>query len=211
MLSGLPLFTGESVPHILAAVLQTEPDRTRLPKNLHPRLELLLERCLKKKPRERYHSIADARIDIEDVLNDPAGTQAPNAEPGVASVRPVLPWVTAAVVFAAAIAGAIGWSLQPTPDAPLVNRFPYPVPEGQTFRNTGRRLMALSPDGRHFVYNTLEGFYLRSMGELEPRQIAGPRRRRDRRLFLRTGNPSLTGITNGWPSTVSASAGAHLS
>ena len=51
MLTGLPLFTGESVPHILADVLKTEPDWGRLPANLHPRLRLLLERCLEKKPR----------------------------------------------------------------------------------------------------------------------------------------------------------------
>ena len=40
MLSSLPLFTGESVPHILADVLKSEPDWNRLPKNLHPRLKI---------------------------------------------------------------------------------------------------------------------------------------------------------------------------
>src|SRR5262245_11071413 len=56
MLTGAPLFSGESVPHILADVLRTEPDWKRLPKRLHPRLKLLLERCLTKNARNRYHS-----------------------------------------------------------------------------------------------------------------------------------------------------------
>ena len=73
MPTGLPLFSGESVPHILADVLRMQPDWNRLPKNLHPRLRLMLERCLEKRPRTRYHAIADARTDIEVVLSDPQG------------------------------------------------------------------------------------------------------------------------------------------
>ncbi len=76
MLTGLPLFSGESVPHVLADVLRTEPDWSRLPKNLHPRLQFMLERCLEKKVRDRYHSIADIRVDIEKILSDPHGATA---------------------------------------------------------------------------------------------------------------------------------------
>jgi serine/threonine protein kinase len=78
ILTGLPVFKGESVPHVLADVLKTEPDWSRLPKNLHPRIRQLLERCLTKRPRNRLHSIADARIEIEATLVDPRGiTPAP--------------------------------------------------------------------------------------------------------------------------------------
>ncbi len=54
-----------------------------------------------------------------------------------------------------------------------VTRFDYELPEGQSFRNTLRRVMALSPDGRHFVYNTSGGLYLRTMDELEARLLPG--------------------------------------
>ncbi|HUF72406.1 MAG TPA: protein kinase [Gammaproteobacteria bacterium] len=73
MLTGLPLFSGESVPHILADVLRADPDWDRLPKHLHPRICELLARCLEKKPRQRYAGIADARTDIEAALKDPDG------------------------------------------------------------------------------------------------------------------------------------------
>ena len=73
MLAWSPLFTGESVPHILADVLRAQPDWSRLPNSLHPRLKLLLEGCLEKNARNRYHSIADVRIEVEKVLSEPVG------------------------------------------------------------------------------------------------------------------------------------------
>ena len=144
------------MPHILAAVLQIEPDWNRLPKHLHPRLEFSLQRCLKKKPRERYHSIADARIDIEDVLNDPEGVEARADPTATGSARPSLPWLATAVVGTAAVTAVLAWILQPEPAPRPVNRFDYDLPADQSFANLGRRVIDLSPDGRHFVYSESE-------------------------------------------------------
>jgi serine/threonine-protein kinase len=175
MLTGLPLFRGESVPHILAAVLQSEPEWTRLPKNLHPRLKLLLERCLEKKARNRYHSMADVRVDVEKVLSDPQGAFAPETHAAVpARSMAARAGVSAGLVAAGvAVAGIVGWSLWPEPPPAPVNRWSYAVPESQTLRNTGRTVMALSPDGRRFVYNTADGLYVRSTDQLEARRIPG--------------------------------------
>jgi len=174
MLSGLPLFTGESVPHILADVLRADPDWNRLPKNLHPRLRLLLERCLEKKTRDRYHAIADARIDIEQVLSDPDGPQAGGEAREIAYVRPILPWVAASLASGAAIVGLLAWSLQPTRQPVRVERFDYDLPADHALRTfQGRHIMALSPNGRQFAYNTLGGLYLRAMDDLEARLIPG--------------------------------------
>jgi len=74
-LTGMPLFSGESLLRILAAVLQTEPDWSRLRKNLHPQLRFRLERCLEKKASNRYHGIGDARVDIAKILKDPDGSR----------------------------------------------------------------------------------------------------------------------------------------
>lgn len=54
-----------------------------------------------------------------------------------------------------------------------VNRFEYAVPSDQVFWATGRPVVAVSPDGRQFVYNTGKGLYLRTMGELQARLISG--------------------------------------
>jgi serine/threonine-protein kinase len=52
-------------------------------------------------------------------------------------------------------------------------RFSYTLRENQQFRNAGRPVVAISPDGRHFVYNANNGLYLRSMDGLDARLIQG--------------------------------------
>jgi serine/threonine protein kinase len=71
MLTGRQVFAGEAVSDTLASVLAREPAWNKLSINLHPRIRLLLERCLIKEPRDRYSSISDSRVDIQDALSDP--------------------------------------------------------------------------------------------------------------------------------------------
>jgi serine/threonine-protein kinase len=77
------LFTGESVSETLAAVLMREPDFSKLPKNLHPKIIEALERCLEKEARNRYGVISDARVDIQKALADPNGVFAQPGPPVV--------------------------------------------------------------------------------------------------------------------------------
>jgi serine/threonine protein kinase/Tol biopolymer transport system component len=169
MLTGLPLFSGESVPHVLAAVLQTEPDWGRLPKNLHPRLRQVLERCLRKKVRNRYYSIADVRVDIEEILADPAGLTAPphGAAPARSSRLGIAATITLAVV-AAASAAFLTWSFQPEP-ARAITRFSIdlegPLPAFSP--------IALSPDGRRIVYAVNEQLYSRRLDQPQATLIPG--------------------------------------
>jgi serine/threonine-protein kinase len=66
MLTGRRVFAGETISHVLAAVLATEPDWSRLPESTPPRISLLLRRCLSKDPRRRLHDIADVRIEVDE-------------------------------------------------------------------------------------------------------------------------------------------------
>jgi len=61
----------------------------------------------------------------------------------------------------------------PAARSETINRFTDILPIGRRLRRIGRLAFALSPDGRHFVYNTPDGLYLRRMNELEARPIAG--------------------------------------
>jgi serine/threonine-protein kinase len=157
MLTGLPLFSGESVPHILAEVLKTQPDWGRLPQNLHPRLRLTLERCLEKKPRNRYHSIADARVDIEQALSDPRGvTPTPVGTSGAPFWRRALP-VAAALVIGVALGGASLWNVEPEPLPPVAaQRLSVMTPADRRVAISGfpTGALTLSPDGRQLAYVT---------------------------------------------------------
>jgi Tol biopolymer transport system component len=172
MLTGAPLFSGESVPHILADVLRTEPDWNRLPKDVHPRLRLLLERCLAKKPRNRYHSIADVRLDIEAVLGDPKRADStPNAlatgaRPPAATriASGVAPIVVGGVI---AVVGA--WLLWPAPEARPVTRFSDVI--GTL---SGTAYPTISRDGSRigYVAGTPPTIYVRYVDEFDARLIS---------------------------------------
>ena len=72
MLTGRPLFTGETLSEILAAVIMKEPDWTQLPADTPRRIRRLLERCLEKDAKQRLQAIGEARLAIEKYLADPA-------------------------------------------------------------------------------------------------------------------------------------------
>ncbi len=175
MLTGRPMFEGRTVSDTLAAVLAREPKWQSLPPNLHPRIRLLLERCLKKEPKDRYGVINDARVDIQDVLADPSGVfvqPITTAEPRT-RLRTMLPWLAAAIVLGAIIAGVAIWNLR-TPEPLQVMRFDCDVPDEQQFGNLAfQPHLAVSPDGKKFVYCTTKGLYLRSVDELTAKLIAG--------------------------------------
>ena len=174
MLTGRSLFAGDDISQTLARVLEREPDFSVLPLDLHPRIRLLLERCLEKAARNRYGSISDARVDIEKALADPSGVL---VQP-VARVDPrrmlraILPWAAAALVLGLIIAGVAVWNLR-TPESRPVMRFDYDLPEGQQLSSSGLPSLAVSPDGKQFVYSTTNGLYLRSVDELTAKLIAG--------------------------------------
>ncbi len=173
MLTGKPLFQGEDTTSTLARVLEREPDYSSLNPNLHPRIRFLLERCLEKNPKNRYHDIADARVDIQKVLSDPNGVfeQPVTAVEAKPKLRQTLAWAAMTLVLIV-IAGLAVWMLKPTPppEPKRVMRFEYELPAGQLFNRdlTGaaQYQIAVSPDGSQFVYSTTDGLYLRSMNEL---------------------------------------------
>jgi hypothetical protein len=191
MLTGLPLFGGESVPHILADVLRTEPDWSRLPKNLHPRLKLLLERCLEKKIRNRYHSIADVRVDIEKILSDPKGV-APQSERGVRAGRASARWWPYAAVLVAAAAGVaaiLAWRSPPAP-APRVQRFALEAPAGELLGvDSQSRSITISADGSQIVFATAPPgtenyqWYVRAIDSLTATRLRGAEARFETPFF----------------------------
>ena len=98
----------------LAAVLRAEPEWHRLPSNLHPRLRLLLERCLEKNVRNRYQGIGDARMDVQQVLADPRGGLVTHAPVAQRAPRRLWPWLAVTAVLTAIVVGISAWMLQPS-------------------------------------------------------------------------------------------------
>ncbi len=184
MLTGNKLFDGETVSHVLAAVLKDEVDLDALPDRTPARLRELIERCLKKKPKQRLQAIGDARILLEEYRDDPETFDRPTsaATPEVV-LKPMwkraIPW--AAVLAATVAALSLGLLLigREAPEQRVI-RFETPPPEGGRFHlapdNPGP--VAVSPDGRMIAYSarTADGIiqlWVRALDEAEARPLPG--------------------------------------
>ena len=172
MLTGSQPFAGDDVSQTLAHVIAIEPDWDVLPDDVPPVLRTFLRACLEKDPKRRVHDVADVRLAMEGAFDSPTTS---GAEPANEPRVPVWqrPMATAsAVVVAAAIAGLASWNLRPTAPQP-VTTFSHELPSNHVLRQTNRPVLAVSPDGRQFAYNTLDGLYLRSMDALDARLLPG--------------------------------------
>jgi hypothetical protein len=154
MLTGGQAFTGETIAHVLASVLKSEPDWSKLPPDTPAQLRRLLRRCLEKDRRRRLDSAVAARLEIEDAI------VAPSSATAAATVRPrsrILVTAITAAVAGAALATLTTWAfLRFAPPTPRqASRFLLVSEEPPLFINQFDRAIALSPDGRRFVYVTL--------------------------------------------------------
>jgi Tol biopolymer transport system component len=178
MLTGKHAFEpGETVSDAIASVLTREPDLNTLPAGTPPSIRRLLRRCLQKDPQERLPHIGAARLEIDEARGgSPEEQTAATVVVPATTTRPrgwqrAIP-VAAALLAGAAIAGYGVWMLRPEPSR-AVTRFVIPLPADHSFTNTGRQVVALSPDGSNLVYVANQRLYLRSMATLEARPIAG--------------------------------------
>jgi len=144
MLTGRRLFEGNDLTEVLAAVISTEPDLSRLPPTTPAWLRDVIERCLRRDVSMRLPDIAAARIAIAE------GASKHRAEPGEA-VAARSNWSVLALALAGGLTlGAVAmWWLGPAAPGPQPTTFseivfdPPPVPDAAP---------VISPDGRRIVY-----------------------------------------------------------
>jgi Tol biopolymer transport system component len=172
MLTGTRAFDGDDITEIIAAVVKTTPDWSKLPADVPPSIVTLIRRCLEKDRKLRIGDIAVARFLLAD---DTAGIPATAASPGSTPRAASLPWAVAAVMaLAAAVTGWL-YVRQPGTPAPEVARFEVRAPEGAPF---GPQI-GIAPDGRTIAFAATGGgetrarLWLRDLGSLLARPLAG--------------------------------------
>ncbi|MCU1238310.1 MAG: serine/threonine protein kinase, partial [Candidatus Solibacter sp.] len=150
MLSGRRLYgDGETVTDTLAAVVLKEPAWDALPPETPPHIRRLIERCLRKDPRQRLRDIGDARL----ILEEPDAAAAPPA--AGSSAVPRLSWAAAAIFAVIAAAAGFGWwrAAHPPPGGPIR----FDVNLGRMAVAGQRSTAILSPDGSRVVFPGLSG------------------------------------------------------
>jgi len=175
MLNGKRLFTGDTVAHTLAAVLQRsiDFDTSTAPGPIRD----LLERCLDRDVRTRLRDIGEARIAITRYLADPQSGAPPNpaslASP--ASIgRGKLAWILAAIGIIATL--TLGFlHFRERPPVTELTRFELGAPTGSQFTN----FLSISPDGRKIAFTARTGndgnprLWVRSLETLEAKALTG--------------------------------------
>jgi serine/threonine protein kinase len=170
MLTGTRAFAGETASDTMAAVLDREPDWTRLPPATSPAVRRLLRRCLEKDAGARLHDIADARIEVDDARSN--RDQAPSPTPRK------YPATIAAVLAVAVGAAGVGWWLHAAtgnrPGSPRL-RFTWSLPRGLGLDSPP----VVSPDGQRIAFTARpsahepSGLYLRALDQLEAQVVPG--------------------------------------
>ena len=154
MLTGEPVFAGETVSHVMAAVLRADPDWSALPPNTPAAIRRVLRRCLDKAPKRRLDSAAAVRLELEDAQTSPAAEVSPARVP-----RRVVPVAIASVVGGALLATLALWTFtRPAPPAaaPLA-RFTITPPAALPLTlslQAAARDFAVAPDGSFLIYRS---------------------------------------------------------
>jgi eukaryotic-like serine/threonine-protein kinase len=176
MLTGSQPFPGEDVSHVLARVIDRDPDWSLLPPALPSSLRTCLQRCLVKDPRQRLRDIGDVRLVLEGAF-DAIATGARHEQSGSIALplwRRLLPIVGASIVAAAVVGGAVWLQMRPAP--PPVTRFVLTTPQEAPIDVVARSNLAIAPDGRTVAYAGVGGLHIRTMGAVDPVAIGGSQR-----------------------------------
>jgi dipeptidyl aminopeptidase/acylaminoacyl peptidase len=145
-LTGESPFHRETIPDLVVAILNDEPDWSRLPADTSPSVVRLLRRCLAKSRRERLHHIADARLELDEEGDAPT-VMAPAAPEAKRSVYPVLSLVLAVALAASLIVP--GSKVAPAPREPVLANASFT----KLTDDPGEEIdAAISPDGQFVAF-----------------------------------------------------------
>jgi hypothetical protein len=162
MLTGEPLFQGETVSHILASVLKDQPDLGRVPDKVRP----LLRRCLERDPKKRLRDISGVELLLEEI---PAPQ--PARKTGASRL-----WMIAAGLLALTAIGFGTLAFREYPEEPRLLKLSMPTPDKSDFSIPGT-IPQISPDGRHIVFApVIEGqsdLWVRDLDSVSLRMLPG--------------------------------------
>ena len=177
-LSGRSPFGRETRQDSLASVIEREPPWTALPVSVTHRMRALLERCLAKVRRSRWHDIADVRLELEAALVE----EPPSTQTTLSRVPSHPGWIlasaaaTAAVLLLAIRAGLLPIGQPIDPQRPDL-RYEVALPEAARLPGGRESTLTLSPDGERLAYvGSVDGrsqLYVHNLNEFVPRVVLG--------------------------------------
>jgi hypothetical protein len=164
MLTGRRAFEGAEVSDVLASVLKESPSLDALPADVPRSVRRLLRRTLEKDRAKRLDSMAAARLELDEAVDNAHQIAAPAAAPPPRPRRIVLPLVAVAIATGLIVGAGVWSTMQPA--APEVRRVTVTAPADLPVEiETNHADLAITPDGRRFLYfsavGTTQQFVLR--------------------------------------------------
>ena len=173
MLTGRRQFDGKTVSHVLASVLESDPNWVALSGGLPQPVVRLLRRCLEKDPKRRLRDIGEAVLQLEDMavdatLDAPSSTEV--AQSALSLSQRLTPALVALIV-GSIVTGVTVWSLR-SRGTREVTRMAVPL---QTGIPPPSESIAFSHDGRSIAYVDQRGgpLYWRSLDQLDATPMPG--------------------------------------
>jgi eukaryotic-like serine/threonine-protein kinase len=174
MLTGRPVFTGETVSHVLASVLKVEPDWSTVPETTPAPLRRLLRRCLEKDRKRRIADASDARLEVEDALTGATANADTGAPKEIARTRFLIASSLAAFFGVVAVAVSVLYLRAGRHDDTRPIALSWEAPDGTTLT-----AFAVSPDGRSLAFTAAAAstgettLWIRGFDSLNPHRLPG--------------------------------------
>lgn len=178
MVTGRRAFSGDSVPELLTAILREEPERvSALVPSVPIQLDMIIARALRKEPERRFQSMADVRVELQEIKDALESGSFVSAERlrqvEAPTKRKRRLWFWVAPTFLAAGAGIAVWLYGSRPESRRVPPQPSPL----TTYEGWEKEPALSPDGDLVAFVWDEGvsappqLYVQLVGSPEPLRL----------------------------------------
>jgi len=164
MLTGESVFARESIAETLSAVLTHEPDLSQLPSGTDSTLNPLIERCLKRKLRDRLRHVGDARIFLEGSIGGARDSGAAAKTKNAGRVGWLL--ITLALVALTALISTIWHPGAALPERRVLDLVAEGIDRNWTFAPE------LSPEGTRIAYFSRQGLWVRRLDGLTARLLA---------------------------------------
>jgi serine/threonine-protein kinase len=175
MLTSRAPFARETVSDSMAAILERDPDWTRLPRAIAPELPRLLARCLAKDRQQRLRDIGDARLEIDEALASPSAT-ASAVRSSKSSTSRWLAAILASTVATALVTWIVLSPYSRSQPSPFPVRFTIAAPPGYEV-DLNRSPVGVSRDGRTVAFAASQGsaqrIYLRDLDKIDATPLPG--------------------------------------
>ena len=173
MITGRLPFQGDYNQAIMFSILHEEPEpMTALRTDVPTEIERIVNKCLAKKPEERYQAVTDLIVDLQAIAQDSiAGTRTVPVAPQPVASRNYLPAAVAALATLAALGVSWVHFSEPEERRP-VRKFDLTPKDFHSMETRP----AVSPNGEHIAYTAgspTTGLWVRTLNQTNPNRLEG--------------------------------------